>query len=90
LRLNELFKQAQYQPIALEDQVTLIYAGTEGLLDTVPVDRAQDWKRDFLRAYATQYSDLRRDVRASGGANLTDDVKGRIASTIKSFNATWS
>src|SRR5687768_2615293 len=32
LRLNELFKQAQYQPIALEDQVALIYAGTEGLL----------------------------------------------------------
>jgi len=90
LRLNELFKQAQYQPIALEDQVALIYAGTEGLLDTVTVDRAQDWKRDFLRAFATQYADLRRDIRASATTNLTDDLKGRIASTIKSFNATWS
>jgi F-type H+-transporting ATPase subunit alpha len=90
LRLNELFKQAQYQPIALEDQVALIYAGTEGLLDTVPVDRAQAWKRDFLRAFATQFSDLRRDIRASIGSNLSDDLKGRIASTIRSFNETWS
>jgi F-type H+-transporting ATPase subunit alpha len=90
LRLNELFKQAQYQPIAVEDQVALIYAGTEGLLDTVPVDRAQAWKRDFLRALATQYADLRRDIRAGLGSKLTDDIKGRIATTVKSFNATWS
>jgi F-type H+-transporting ATPase subunit alpha len=90
MRLNELFKQAQYQTLAVEDQVAMIFAGTEGLLDVIPVERVGEWKRDFLRAFATQFADIKKALRAGIGGSLSDDLKAQIRNAIKSFNATWS
>ena len=65
LRLNELFKQGQYQTTChLEDQVAVIMAGTDGLIDDVPVDRVGEWEDDFLRAFHTQYAAVADAVKA--------------------------
>jgi F-type H+-transporting ATPase subunit alpha len=90
LRLNELFKQAQYQTLAVEEQIILIYAGTNGLLDEVPVDRVGEFKLDFLRALRGQYSDLTKDIRANTDKKLSDELAARIDETIKGFLQTWS
>ncbi|MCE7958331.1 MAG: F0F1 ATP synthase subunit alpha, partial [Acidobacteria bacterium ACB2] len=50
LRLTQLLKQPQYRPMPLTDQVAVIYAGTNGMLDNVPVDQVPRWKEEFLRA----------------------------------------
>src|SRR4051794_16232855 len=62
LRLTELLKQPQYQPLSMADQVALIYAGTKGYLDNVSVDRVKEWQGTFLRTLNTQYAELATSI----------------------------
>jgi F-type H+-transporting ATPase subunit alpha len=90
LRLNELFKQAQYNTLALEEQIALIYAGTNGLLDGIPVDRVGAWKNDFLRAMRGQFAALGREIAETAKKGLGDETKAKLDEAIKSFNETWN
>ena len=47
-RMVELLKQGQYKPFNVIDQVLVIFAGTRGFLDNIPVDKVQDWEEKFL------------------------------------------
>jgi len=90
LRLNELFKQAQYQPVPLEDQVAVIYAGTSGLLDSISVDRVSAWEEDFLRAFHAQFSDVATAVREEAKSGLSDETLQKLKDAITTFTETWS
>lgn len=90
LRLNELFKQPQYNTLAVEEQIVLIFAGTGGLLDVIPVDRVGTWKNDFLRAFRGQYAAVAREVAHNVGKALSDELKSKITEVVNSFNETWS
>lgn len=90
MRLNELFKQGQYLPLPLEDQVAVILAGTGGLIDSVPVNRVGDWQDDFLRAFHTQYSAVADAVKSEAKSGLSDDTVAKLEDAIKSFTETWS
>ena len=90
LRLNELFKQAQYNTYSLSEQIMLIHAGTSGLLDTVPVERVGTWKVDFIRAYNSQYAEIAKAVGESATKGLSDETRAKLDEAVKSFNATWS
>ncbi|GAB5490026.1 MAG: F0F1 ATP synthase subunit alpha [Phototrophicaceae bacterium] len=90
LRLNEIFKQPQYQPLGIEDQIAVIMAGTDGLIDDVPVERVGEWEEDFLRAFHTQYSAVADAVRAESKSGISDDTKAKLQDAIKSFTETWS
>ena len=48
-RLQELLKQGQYEPMSLENQVILLYAGTNGYADLVPIERMYTWEKELLR-----------------------------------------
>ena len=48
VRNVEILKQPQYTPMAVEDQVAIIYCGTKGLLQQVPVDRVRDFEAEYL------------------------------------------
>jgi F-type H+-transporting ATPase subunit alpha len=86
LRLTELLKQPQYQPIALSDQVALLYAGTKGLLDSVPVARVNEWRTNFLRAFAS--SDVRSSIESQ--KTLNDEQEAGLKKAIEDFNASWN
>ncbi|MGJ3237765.1 MAG: F0F1 ATP synthase subunit alpha [Anaerolineae bacterium] len=90
LRLNELFKQPQYEPLSLEDQIAVIYAGTEGLIDSVPVDSVSAWQSDFLRAFHTQYTEVANAVKSEAKSGLSDETRDKLADAIKTFTETWS
>ena len=60
--LTELLKQGQYTPVPLSDQVAVIYAGTNGLLDEIPVERVKEWQGQFIRALNTQFADLAKTI----------------------------
>jgi F-type H+-transporting ATPase subunit alpha len=87
LRLTELLKQPQYQPIPLADQVALIFAGTRSLIDQVPVDRVKEWQAGFLRTFNTQYSELAATI---GTGAWNDDIVAQLTDAIKTFNASWN
>jgi F-type H+/Na+-transporting ATPase subunit alpha len=90
LRLNELFKQAQYNTLSLDEQITLIYAGTTGLLDSIPVARIGAWRNDFLRSFRTTYSAIGKEITETATKGLGDDTKKKLDEAVKSFNETWS
>ena len=89
LRLTELLKQPQYQPMPLADQVAVIFAGTRGLLDSIPVDRVVEWKQAFLRAFNTQYGELARGIQENP-EKWDEGVENALRNAIESFNANWS
>ncbi|MGH2451232.1 MAG: F0F1 ATP synthase subunit alpha [Candidatus Limnocylindria bacterium] len=65
-RLTEMLKQPQYQPVPVEKQVVLIFAGTNGYLDDVPVDRVRDFERDLYRFMDTQYRQVGERILKEG------------------------
>ncbi|MEX2593493.1 MAG: F0F1 ATP synthase subunit alpha [Anditalea sp.] len=56
-RNQEILKQGQYSPVAVELQVAIIYASTRGLMDDVPVESARAFERDFYTLLTTHYPD---------------------------------
>lgn len=88
LRLTEMLKQSQYQPAPLADQVALIYAGTKGYLDAVPVNRVKEWQSGLVRALNTQFSELVNSIAEA--KTLTDDQEAKLKNALETFNASWS
>ncbi len=57
-RMVELLKQGQYKPLHVADQIMVIYAGTAGFLDKVPVEQVGRWEEEFLRFIHDKKSDV--------------------------------
>jgi F-type H+-transporting ATPase subunit alpha len=88
LRLTELLKQAQYQPLTLADQVAILYAGTRGMLDNVPVNRVKDWQTSFLRTFHSQYGEIADSIETTKALN--EEQEARLRDAITTFNANFS
>ncbi|MBO7541457.1 MAG: F0F1 ATP synthase subunit alpha [Bacteroidales bacterium] len=69
----EILKQPQYTPMKVEDQVAIIYCGTNGLLSNVPVDRVRDFETEFLFFMRQNHANVLDNLRA--GKLLDEDTK---------------
>jgi F-type H+-transporting ATPase subunit alpha len=87
-RLMELLKQPQYQPIRLDHEVFMIYAGTRGYLDNVDVKHIQRWKAEMSRFMDTAFPNVGKGILETGAWN--DEVEGAIKQGLTEFNNTWS
>lgn len=87
-RLMEMLKQPQYNPLSLDHQVMLIFAGGRGYLDNVPVNMVRKWSQDFLRYMDTVYPEIGRPIRESGA--WTDAIQADLKTAVEDFNASWS
>ena len=80
-RLRELLKQPQYSPLPVEEQVAIIYAGINGLLDDIPVEQvvafAQEM-RAYIRNNKPKYSELVRSER-----KMTDEIEALLKAGIE-------
>jgi F-type H+-transporting ATPase subunit alpha len=88
MRLREILKQPQYQAVPLAQQVVVIYAGTRGLLDGVPIDRVRDWEAAFIQYVMNQHPGIPESINAT--FELTEETEHRLQDAIESFNSTWS
>jgi F-type H+-transporting ATPase subunit alpha len=82
IRVVEMLKQPQYEPVATEDQVIALYAVTEGYFDKVPVDGIYEAERNLLEFVKTRYSDMVNTIKETGelpGDELKDAVIAFIA-----------
>ena len=71
-RKNErLLIQPQYHPMAVEDEVAVIYCGVNGLLENVPLDKVADFEKQFLQLMHAKHSAALDEIRAG---RLTDEV----------------
>jgi F-type H+-transporting ATPase subunit alpha len=72
-RKNErLLIQPQYQPWSVEEQVAVIFCGTKGLLESVPMDKIAEFQQRFLMTLRTSYQSEVLDAIKNG--QLTDEI----------------
>jgi F-type H+-transporting ATPase subunit alpha len=87
-RLQEMLKQPQYEPLSLDREVAIIYAGTRGLLDDVPLQKVTQFERDLYRFMDTQYRELAERIRSQG--KWGKDVDSALREMIDDFKKTHS
>uniref|UniRef100_A0A671PTE1 ATP synthase subunit alpha n=1 Tax=Sinocyclocheilus anshuiensis TaxID=1608454 RepID=A0A671PTE1_9TELE len=75
VRLTELLKQGQYSPMAIEEQVAVIYAGVRGHLDKVEPSKITKFEKAFLQHVISQHQDLLAAIRTDGKISEASDVK---------------
>ena len=83
-RLTELLKQDKYQPVPLSEQVAVLYAGTQGFLDKVPVTRVREWEAGFVRFLRTEGADVLSEIDKKKA--LDDALFERLKAAISAFN----
>src|SRR5436189_503279 len=75
-RLTELLKQKQYSPMAVNEMVPLIYAGVNGYLDPVPVNKILTWEADFLAHLKNNESEMLAQIDKEG--QLSKDLEAQL------------
>ena len=83
VRMVELLKQGQYKPMPVADQVLSIYAGVNGYLDDVPVDKVLQFEADYLHYVQQNHAELKKEVTTIG--KIDDKVGGRLKEIITTF-----
>jgi F-type H+-transporting ATPase subunit alpha len=85
-KLTELLKQGLHSPMAVEEQVVSIFAGTKGFLDDIETDDVRRFESELLEEFRSRYSDLLTEIRESG--KLPDEQK--LTEAIESFKERFS
>ena len=83
-RLVEILKQGQYEPMPVERQVLIIYAGTNGFVDQVDPDNLQRYQSELFEFVESQHPDLLPSIVEKG--QIDDDVKGTVEKALQEFN----
>jgi len=86
-RMQEILKQPQYQPMELEDQVMVIFAGTNGYADSVPLDKMAQWQADLIRYMSSSYPEIGKDILTK--KTITDDNRAALTKALDGFRAGW-
>jgi len=84
-RLVELLKQGQYKPMPIEQEVMVIYAGTQGFLDDVPVHRVQEFQNALLQYIDASAAQLRRSLAEK--KELTSEIEAQLKEAINAFKS---
>jgi F-type H+-transporting ATPase subunit alpha len=83
-KLSEVVKQPQYQPLAVEKQVAILYAATKGALDEVPSGRVKEWEIGFYRFLETERPAVLPELGA--GRAMTDDLVTAFDEAIAAYS----
>ncbi len=86
-RTVEILKQPQYQPMAVENQVAVIFAVTNGYLDDIDIGKVREWERGFHQVMAAKHQDILDEIRESG--ELSDELTQRLVQAIEDYNASF-
>lgn len=82
-RLQELLKQAQFSPLPIEEQIVVIFAGTQGFFDQIPVEQISLIKKELLEYFRENYNKLLINIKKEG--KLSDELTADLKKTILLF-----
>jgi len=85
--LQEILKQPQYQTLSLENQVMVIFAGTRGYADNVPLERMRQWETSLIRYMDTTYPEIGKSITEE--KRITPETEEKLTQTLVSFMSTW-
>ena len=86
-RLVELLKQPQYSPLPMEEQVVSIYAGVNGYLDAIDVNKISRFENDLMNLIKGSYKDILKSIRDE--QSLTDKTEEKLKKAIEEFMKTF-
>jgi F-type H+/Na+-transporting ATPase subunit alpha len=87
-RLVELLKQAQYSPMAVEDQVVAVFLGTQGHLDSVPVEDVARFESELIENVKAGHDDILKEIRET--KKLSDHTRDKLVDVINEFKKSFS
>ena len=87
-RLTELLKQPQYSPLAVEEQVCVIYAGTRGYLDRIPAKDVGRYEQGLLALLRGKEKALLTAIRTKKA--LDDKLEGELKAVLESFTSSFA
>jgi F-type H+-transporting ATPase subunit alpha len=87
-RLTELLKQAQFSPLKMEEQVCVIYAGVNGYLDPITVDRVRAFEDGLLTTLRQKNADILESIRSS--RDLDDATAGKLKGVVDAYAKTFA
>jgi F-type H+/Na+-transporting ATPase subunit alpha len=87
-RLTELLKQPQFSPLKMEEQVCVIYAGVNGYLDPLPVDRVRAFEDGLLGTLRSKHRDILDAIRDK--RDLDDAITTKLKAAVESYAKTFA
>jgi F-type H+/Na+-transporting ATPase subunit alpha len=87
-RMTELLKQAQYSPLSMEEQVVVIYAGTNGFIDGYPLELLGRYEKELLAFIHSRKQDVLDTIKATGklDAGLEKSLRDALTEFARSFS----
>src|SRR5262245_56901726 len=82
-RLTEILKQPQYRPLPVERQVAIVFAATNGYLDSVPVERLAEYQAGMYRFFETRHPAVLSNIRDK--KILDDELKAALKAALEDF-----
>jgi len=83
-RTVEILKQGQYSPMAVENQVVVLYAVTNGYVDEIPIEDVQEWEDQFIKYMNSTKKDVMNKIIEK--KVIDDELESNIKSSIEEFN----
>ncbi len=86
-RLTEILKQGQYEPMPVERQVIIIFAGTHGFLDKLPLSKLNEYEHQLSSFLDKKYPEVCKEIVSSG--KIDDALKAKLEQALKAFEAVF-
>jgi F-type H+-transporting ATPase subunit alpha len=86
-RLVELLKQGQYQPLSVEQQVVIIYAGTNGFVDELPIPALKKYEQELFSFIASKHADVFADILKK--RELDGDLRAKLNQVLGEFKGVF-
>ena len=86
-RLMQVIKQGVHVPLDVAKQIVIVFAGTNGYLDDVPVEKVGEFEAALHDAFESKYSDVLKQIKEDG--KIGDELKEKIQSSIEDFKRTF-
>jgi F-type H+-transporting ATPase subunit alpha len=85
---TEILKQPQYRPLSLGEEVVILFAVNEGLLEGLPLDQCTAFQDQLLRQVSSAHPDIMQSIAETG--DMMEEVETRLTKAISDFKATFS
>ncbi len=87
-RMVELLKQDQFVPMSVDDQIIVIFAGTQGFMDDIPIDAIRPFEEALMRYIRAEKQAIKKEIMEKKA--LDDELKAKISEAITTFKKTFS
>ena len=87
-RLTELLKQPQFSPMKMEEQVAVIFAGVNGYLDELPVDKVGSFEEGILSVLRADHTDILDEIREK--REIDDNLRDRLTAVLDAYSKAFA